>query len=293
MITSSLLWCMICIMYVVPRPRAPPSEKGGIWRWDYIMYEQRTCWIFHDSQYAVSCMTIHEHAACALCSGEVPVNSYSVSIQAERNADDELWVYFSCTFSNSGSNEIQKCFEIQKFAWNPEIPREIHFEIQKSALKSRNSLEIQKSLEKSTLKYRNQLWNPEIHFEIQKSTLKSRNPFWNPEIHFEIQKSILKSEIHFEIQKSILKSEIHLKSSGFRNLVRRDAPWRTPRMPKLSWLVKLYGNLTYVRMRPAAIALNYSVKDIRHDVRQIIIITSSMHNMFGASVSEVVWLEDW
>ena len=46
--------------------------------------------------------------------------------------------------------------------------------------------------------------------------------------------------------------------------------------PRLSWLVKLYGNLTYVRMRPAAIALNYSVKDIRHDVRQII----------GASVSE-------
>ena len=41
-------------------------------------------------------------------------------------------------------------------------------------------------------------------------------------------------------------------------------------MPRLSWLVKLYGNLTYVRMRPAAIALNYSVKDIRHDVRQII-----------------------
>ena len=45
-----------------------------------------------------------------------------------------------------------------------------------------------------------------------------------------------------------------------------------PSMPRLSWLVKLYGNLTYVRMRPAAIALNYSVKDIRHDVRQIIII---------------------
>ena len=49
-----------------------------------------------------------------------------------------------------------------------------------------------------------------------------------------------------------------------------------PSMPRLSWLVKLYGNLTYVRMRPAAIALNYSVKDIRHDVRQII----------GASLSE-------
>ena len=43
-------------------------------------------------------------------------------------------------------------------------------------------------------------------------------------------------------------------------------------MPRLSWLVKLYGNLTYVRMRPAAIALNYSIKDIRHDVRQIIYI---------------------
>jgi len=33
---------------------------------------------------------------------------------------------------------------------------------------------------------------------------------------------------------------------------------------------KLYENLTYVRMRPAAIALNYSLKDIRNDVRQII-----------------------
>ena len=34
------------------------------------------------------CMTI-KHAACALCSGEVPVTLYSVSIQAERNAVDE------------------------------------------------------------------------------------------------------------------------------------------------------------------------------------------------------------
>ena len=32
------------------------------------------------------CMTINE---CALCSGEVPVTLYSVSIQAERNAVDE------------------------------------------------------------------------------------------------------------------------------------------------------------------------------------------------------------
>ena len=40
--------------------------------------------------------------------------------------------------------------------------------------------------------------------------------------------------------------------------------------PRLSWLVKLYGNLIYVCMQPAAIALNYSVKDIRHDVQQII-----------------------
>ena len=39
-----------------------------------------------------------------------------------------------------------------------------------------------------------------------------------------------------------------------------------PSMPRLDWLVKLYENLTYVRMRPAAIALNYSVKDIRNDV---------------------------
>ena len=35
------------------------------------------------------CMTINKHAACALCSGEVPVTLYSVSIQAERNAVDE------------------------------------------------------------------------------------------------------------------------------------------------------------------------------------------------------------
>ena len=80
------------------------------------------------------------------------------------------------------------------------------------------------------MKSRNPLWNPEIRLKsrnslkiqksLEKSTLKSRNPLWNP-------------EIHFEIQKSILKSEIHLKSSGFRNLVRRDAPWRTPRLDRL------------------------------------------------------------
>ena len=199
----------------VPRPRAPPSEKGGVCRRDYIMYKQRTCWIFINHSMRI-CMTINKHAACALCSGEVPVTLYSVSIQAERNAVDESWVYFSCILLIAAQMKSRNPlwnpeirlkprypsrnplwnpeirFEIQKFAWNPEIPREIHFEIQKSALKSRNPL-----------------WNPEIHFEIQKSTLKSRNPFWNP--------------------KSILKSEIHLKSSGFRNLVRRDAPWRTPR----------------------------------------------------------------
>ena len=49
-------------------------------------------------------------------------------------------------------------------------------------------------------------------------------------------------------------------------------------MPRLSWLVKLYENLTYVRMRPAAIALNYSVKDIRNNVRQIIYIYIYMKN---------------
>ena len=43
----------------------------------------------------------------------------------------------------------------------------------------------------------------------------------------------------------------------------------SPSMPRLSWLVKLYENLTYVRMWPAVIALNYSIKDIRNDVRQI------------------------
>ena len=41
----------------------------------------------YESQYAY--MYDNEHAACALCSGEVPVTLYSVSIQAERNAVDE------------------------------------------------------------------------------------------------------------------------------------------------------------------------------------------------------------
>ena len=35
---------------------------------------------------------------------------------------------------------------------------------------------------------------------------------------------------------------------------------------------KLYENLTCVRMRPAAIVLNYTVHDIRNDIRQIIYI---------------------
>ena len=54
---------------LVPRPHAPPSEKGGVWRRDYIMYEQRTC-MNHSMRI---CMTINEHATCALRSGEVPV----------------------------------------------------------------------------------------------------------------------------------------------------------------------------------------------------------------------------
>ena len=58
-------------------------------------------------------------------------------------------------------------------------------------------------------------------------------------------------------------------------------------MPRLSWLVKLYGNLTYVRMRPAAIALNYSVKDIRHDVRQIIYIYIIYHEK--SQLNRLVW----
>ena len=33
---------------------------------------------------------------------------------------------------------------------------------------------------------------------------------------------------------------------------------------------KLYEYLTFVRMWPVAIALNYSVHDIRNDIRQII-----------------------
>ena len=42
----------------------------------------------YESQYAYM-LTINEHAAYALCSGEVPVTLYTVSIQAERNAVDE------------------------------------------------------------------------------------------------------------------------------------------------------------------------------------------------------------
>ena len=37
--------------------------------------------------------------------------------------------------------------------------------------------------------------------------------------------------------------------------------WSLPDFRTVSWLVKLNKKLTYVRMRPAAIALNYSVKD--------------------------------
>ena len=47
----------------------------------------------YKSQYAY--MYDNEHAAYALCSGEVPVTLHSVSIQAERNAVDESCVYFS------------------------------------------------------------------------------------------------------------------------------------------------------------------------------------------------------
>ena len=45
--------------------------------------------IYDHSMCICTCMTINEHAACALCSGEVPVTLYSVTIQAERNAVDE------------------------------------------------------------------------------------------------------------------------------------------------------------------------------------------------------------
>ena len=48
----------------------------------------------YKSQYAY--MYDNKHAAGALCSGEVPVTLYSVSMQAERNAVDESLVYFSC-----------------------------------------------------------------------------------------------------------------------------------------------------------------------------------------------------
>ena len=71
----------------VPRPRAPPSEKGGVWRRDYNLCMTTNMLNIYESQSI--CMTINEHAACALCSGEVPVTLYSVSIQAERNAVDE------------------------------------------------------------------------------------------------------------------------------------------------------------------------------------------------------------
>ena len=73
-------------MYAVPRPRAPPSEKGGVWRRTTLCMSNEHEHIYESQSI---CMTINEHAACALCSGEVPVTLYSVSIQAERNADDE------------------------------------------------------------------------------------------------------------------------------------------------------------------------------------------------------------
>ena len=98
-------------------------------------------------------------------------------IAVQMKSRNPLWNPEICFKSRNPSlwnPEIR--FEIQKFAWNPEIPWEIHFEIQKSALKSRNPLwnpEIQFEIRKSTLKSRNPFWNP-------KSTLKSRNPFWNP-----------------------------------------------------------------------------------------------------------------
>ena len=47
------------------------------------MYDQRTCMNMYDQQtrqYAYEYMTINEHAARALCSGEVPVTLNFVSV---------------------------------------------------------------------------------------------------------------------------------------------------------------------------------------------------------------------
>ena len=57
---------MTCIVYsVVPRLRAPPGEKGGVWRRDYIMYESTNTLNMYDQrtrQYAN--MYDNEHTVC-------------------------------------------------------------------------------------------------------------------------------------------------------------------------------------------------------------------------------------
>ena len=49
-----------------------PARRVGSGDGIYIINEHTVC--------VCICMTINEHAACTLCSGEVPVTLYSVSI---------------------------------------------------------------------------------------------------------------------------------------------------------------------------------------------------------------------
>ena len=205
-----LRWCncncqIIMYMYYVrscPAHARLPARRVG--SGDETTYVWTTNMLnIYESQLRI-CMTINEHAAYALCSGEV------------------LWLCILLAYRLRGMQLMNHVYILALIIavqmksrnplWNPEIRL-------KSRNPSRNPLWNPEIRLKSRNLSRNPLWNPEIRFEIQKSALKSRNPLWNPEIHFEIQK----------FQKSILKSEIHLKSSGFRNLIRRDAPWRTPR----------------------------------------------------------------
>ena len=72
--------------------RAPPTRASQREGWG-LETRLTLCMSNEHAEYLKSqmriCMTINKHAACALCSGEVPVTLYSVSIQAERNAVDE------------------------------------------------------------------------------------------------------------------------------------------------------------------------------------------------------------
>ena len=202
--------------YVCSCPAHLPARRVG--SGDGLHYVwQRTCWIFMNHSMRI-CMTINEHAAYALCSGEglcillayrlremhLMNHEYILALRiiaVQMKSRNPLWnPEIRLKSRNPSRNPLWKS---RNPLWNPEIRLksrnlsrnplwnpEIRFEIQKSTLKSRNPLwnpEIRLEIQKSALKSRNPLWNPEIHFEIQKSTLKSRNPLWNPEIHSEIR----------------------------------------------------------------------------------------------------------